>query len=305
MPARDASSFHNQVVKIETAPASSTRPEVEQQSSYEGYLYPGDVLYIPKGMFFQTKSRKQHDDVFEPSISFHVTVALDEPDVMTAKKLNDTDVDRNPIAPDNHSSSNGATCNVVPEPQTGSPRRDRDYNIALSRNRTLLIKQTERSSPDGTNFGKRKGKRKESKAGPASSLFPGFNVNYLDSVIGPTAALRVSFQTEIRASTKSEKKHSQNLLLNTSSSRSNEKNGTGLRRELRDVANLLSTRVRLFAPGGGRASPSISSARVVDICELVKRTLEDRPEYFLVCDLTLLAFVKREVEAGNLTIVDN
>jgi len=95
----DPSASKEKVDKSETTLAPSSEQASKSSSSFDGYLYPGDILYVPRGMSYQTQSQTQTpaqtkttrsdedakgDGDCDPSMSFHVTVALDEPDVLVA-----------------------------------------------------------------------------------------------------------------------------------------------------------------------------------------------------------------------------
>lgn len=302
----DSSASQEKVVKSETTLlAPSSEPASKASSSFDGCLYPGDILYIPRGMSYQTQSQTQTsaqtkttksdedaegDGDCDPSMSFHITVALDEPDVLVADIPKNTVENSSPIFSDFPSSSNEGA-NIIAGPEILD-----HYNIALSRKRTLLIEEATRTSPDWGRARKHNPKKSGSMASSATSFIPGINVNPLDTVVGPTAASGVSYLTEIRASTRAEQKHGQERM----SSRINEKWDAGIRSELRGVAQLIANGIRSFAPGDGR---SIRHSRVVDMRDIVNDMFEDKSKVSLVCDLTLLALVKREVEAGNVAVV--
>lgn len=299
----DSSSSKEQVGK-----SGTTTPEPNlEASSFDGYLYPGDILYIPRGMSYQTKSQKNisggDDSEGAPSISFHVAVALDLSDESIAKKRANT-VDhrraesRSPDAPSSNppvvipeapSSSNDDTI-IVADPEAQDPRTIicKDHNnIALAKKRTSLIEEAKRTLPDRK---KRKGKTE----GPISAVASpaiSFNMFSLENTIGPTVASGVSYHTVIRSLTQAERKYGQERLLITS-----HKHDTRIRPELRSVAKVIAARFGSLTPVG-------SGKKVSEMCEIVKSTFEDKSEVSLVCDLTLLSLIKREVEAGNLAVV--
>jgi hypothetical protein len=302
----DSSFSKEQVGKSGT----TLEPNLET-SSFDGYLYPGDILYIPRGMSYQTKSQIKttgsDDSEGDPSISFHITVALDVTDESIAKKRASTVDNRPPesvlpdipsssplvVVPDALSSSNDST-NIVAEPETQDPRTiiDKDHNIALAKKRTILIEEAKRTLPDKK---KRKGKMEGSRlvvASPTISFIPGANMNSLEESVGQTAASGVSYHTVIRASTQVERNHWQERLVIGNHTKSD----MGIRLELRGVAKVIATRFASLTPVGG-------GKKVSEMCEIVKNTFEDKSEISLVCDLTLLALIKREVQAGNLAVV--
>jgi hypothetical protein len=288
---------------------TTAEPNLEAPS-FDGYLYPGDILYVPRGMSYQTKSHKKtsggDDSEGAPSISFHIAVALDLSDKSIAKKRANT-VDHHPaesvspdvpsnnppiVIPNAPSSSNDGT-SIVADPERHDPETItcKDYNIALAKKRTSLIEEAIRTLPDRK---KRKGKKEGPRlvvASPAISFIPGTNMISLESTIGPAAASGISYHTVIRSLTQAERKYGQEHLLITS-----HKHDSGIRPELRGVAKVIAARVGSLTPvGGGR--------KVSEMCEIVKGTFEDKSEFSLVCDLTLLSLIKREVEAGNLAVV--
>lgn len=283
----------------------------ETASSFNGYLYPGHILYIPKGMSYQCRSKnpsppnenKSDEGVTnasesDPSLSFHVTVALDKSDELMAKTTGSEATKPPPVVPEIPSSNPEViTADEEAKQQDKTEKTNNDRDIALSRKRKLVINDAKRKSPDW------RLKRKYTSEGlvftPPPPGPPAASNPFLTKV-GPTAVSQISFHTFIRVSSQEEQKRGQELLANASQARSDEKWDTGIRRELRGVATVLASRFRSLMM---EDRPKMPHRRVVELCEFVKNSFEDKSDLSLVCDLTLLALVKREIESGNLAVV--
>lgn len=274
-----------------TIPPSSGEPSSEISPSFDGYLCPGDILYIPKGMSYQTHSKE--DGECDPSMSFHVTVTLGSPDASKFGKEKSTVVSRPPTFPESSSTSTD-TIKIVTGPGEQDLKHSiyKDYSIALSQKRTSLIEEAKRTSLSGKRSPtKREGNSQGSKPLDVSS-------------VGPRAASKVTFLTEVRAVSKRERRRK---ITNTATDNVDGtlKWNTGIRYELSAVAKAIGMRLLLLAPEGEAASPNAYAhgARVVDVCEIVKNSFEDKSDISRVCGLTMLVLVRREVEAGNLAVV--
>jgi len=297
--------------RIETQDGRSAESKSEETDSFDDYLYPGDVLYIPKGMPYETQSSKTTPDnscedndfggACDPSISFHVTVTVDEIDETYFEDEIESIANRPSTVPDEPFSSSNVACTIIQG--TGNQNLGRtsgsDHDKALARKRTLLVDESRNESQSNK-------RPKKSRPGGQRTILPrtitphildAKSDTLLDAVLGPIAASRISFSTEIRALTQSERRHGQEMLSIRFPEGRDERWETGIRSEIRDVTEVIATRIRSFSPGYGR------SMRVVDLCDIVKNTIEDKSELSLVCDLTMLALVKREVEAGHLAVV--
>jgi hypothetical protein len=291
--------------------SETTGGKKSEGAPFSGFLYPGDVLYIPRGMSYQTQTSSQSqpqsetqnqaqpstqmktskidgdaedDDETDPSLNFYITVAVEQSDELIARVKGIAVKIRPSASPDTNSSSTNIVS--VPKIQDPNTRTDTDHIIALSRKRTLLIEQAKLSSPLLGRPLKRK-------------LNPQESISLASPAVGPTAASEISFRAEIRGATQAERQYAQELLFRGNNARINERWIAGIRRELHGVASVFVDRFRSLSS----SVESVPPRRVVDLCELVKDSFEDKSEISLACDLTLLALVKREVVDGNLAIV--
>jgi len=310
-------------------------PTTEDPNSFDDYLYPGDILYIPKGMSYLTQSTKTAapgrslNGERDPSLSFHVTITVDEIDMtffedvieVSGRESTAPDSSDRPSAvpkptnrpstvPDLLTSSNDGTCTII----EGTGKKDSkgicdgDKYTLLSNKRTALLDKTIFSSQ----CRKRPRLSSKSRPLPPTTMAPSIldaAFDPIETVLGPIAASNISFLTNVRAPTPSERNRrrelpsSSSIRFSETHPREDEKWDTGIRREIRVITKVITNRMQSLAPGYGRPVQSTRHTRVVDLCELVKNTIEEKSELSLVCDLTLLALVKREVEAGNLAVV--
>lgn len=295
---------------------------------FDGYLYPGDVLYIPKGMSYQTQSQSmintnlkttgmddetKDESESEPSISFHVTVSLAAPNALAAgSKLGETVNQSSPIIPHNTTSINDNTSiAIAAEASLEDPTNafNDEYHRLLTRKRSELIDHAKRTLPDGK---RTSWSRMAMAPSPVASSAPygkdiGELVDQMRRLVGGTAAAAVSFRSEIRLSTSAERQHAQELLFQGFAVGKKSGLYTRIRGEIVDVVEAIEMKVR--ERSSSPSSPSeLSSAsyawhcRVVDLRDLVKKDFP-KSQISLFCDLTLLSFVKRRVELGDFAVV--
>ena len=279
----------------------STEPALRETSSFDDYLYPGDILYIPRGMPYQSQTTQttalakstennknmEDDEKWDSTMSFHIIVTLDKFDDSVTRKSTPTD---DAMRSDSPTASSNIEQNtfVVAEPKDSISRTSLD-RTTISRKRTLLIE--ERSQANRIIKGQ---KRK-------ALLIAGSPVDALASAVGPNAALRVSYFTEIRLPTQAERDYVQKLSPKVGEAGDNEELDTGIRQEIRAISKVISARLCSLIVSKDNTLDAIYK-RVIDLCELVKDSFEDKSEISLICDLTLLALIKREVAKGNIAI---
>ena len=240
-------------------------------------LYPGDVLYMPRGFVHEASCSEQHN-------SFHITVALATHDWTLAGifSLATQQLLTTPATPQSleYRKSLLPTCT---DPSVLQTHVDDVFDLLKERITGESILQNLSSKMENHNrraFTERM--RRIHKA-----RFPitvSENAHPIDCV-GPNAAGRVTFQSVIRAATPEEKAR----VVENAFTTNGEPRGLNVREAIGDsIATIVS---------GIKLNPT-QSFRVVELRSL----LSEQPNP-LVCDLTLLCLVKRCVELGAVAVV--
>lgn len=259
-------------------------------------LEPGDVLYVPRGMVHQAQSTPE-------SPSFHVTVALATHDWTLAGNLGrviqttlneGVDFRRSLLPMIATSTLNSIQSDI--DRALEKIRREVSATVILkdmearieNHNRRALARRTARihqSRLKEKDRGARRARRMNSE-------------NAMDALVGPRAAMDVSYSTIVRAATALEKEHAQGIAARAAAAvatsaaapPSVHARGLNVRVEIGDRILQIVSKVK---------ADSTRSYRVVDL-----RHLSEVPNP-LVCDLSLLSLAKRAVELGAFAVVVN
>ncbi len=286
----------------ETAPTSI----YWKSMSFEGCLYPGDILYIPKGMTYQSQTQRPSeasikgtgmngDSASYPTMSFDVTIAIEKSSgsIENVMKNTATNDQTQTSVPDIISASSGTTDEVTNEQQdekTKTNDSNSSNDVGIARKRSLVIEKAKEASQVKSQ--KRKpNPEDESRQADCAKL----KAKWSEKAVGPIIASQISFQTAVRTSTQLEQRFCKERFLSEAHSDINQRRDEGIRPELRGVAKVIATMIRTMTTGDGKM-------RVCDLCELVKQAFGDKVEVYLVCELAILALIKREIENGNLAV---
>eukprot|EP00531_Pseudo-nitzschia_arenysensis_P014737 CAMPEP_0116125622 /NCGR_PEP_ID=MMETSP0329-20121206/5907_1 /TAXON_ID=697910 /ORGANISM="Pseudo-nitzschia arenysensis, Strain B593" /LENGTH=625 /DNA_ID=CAMNT_0003619671 /DNA_START=213 /DNA_END=2090 /DNA_ORIENTATION=- len=280
--------------------------------SFEGFLYPGDILYIPKGMCYQCQAQKPSGDKSngkdsigsDLTMSFDVIIAAERSSGTITKSIEKTaPIDQEDTAMPDAPSSNDAAEEGTNEKQKqqqedkdkdedGAKENNIENNERLSRKRNLIIQKARETSPAWLKSQKTNSDEQEESTTPPVDAKP--KKRKVEDIVGPAIASQISFRTAVRTPTNPEQVFCKNLL-NQKLNDINKRRDEGIRSELRGVAKVIATMVRTMTTGDGRM-------RVCDLCELVKQAFGDKVEDYLVCELSMLALIKREIESGKLAV---
>ena len=279
--------------------------------SFEGYLYPGDILYIPKGVTYQSQTQRPSeastkgtgingDSASDPTISFDVTIAVEKShesiENVTENKATNGQIQTSVSDIPTSSATTDEVTNEQKEEETKTDDSNSSNDIGIARKRSLVIEKAKEASQVQSQ--KRK-PNPENESRPAKSAVSRDDAKpkakWFEENVGPTIASQISFQTAIRTSTVLEQNYCKDLFLSEEHSGINHRRDAGIRLELRGVAKVIATMVRTMITGDG-------TMRVCDLCELVKQAFGDKVDVYLVCELAILALIKREIESGNVAV---
>lgn len=277
-----------------------------KQTCFEGFLYPGDILYLPKGICYQcqtqspseAKSNGVDSNKSDSTLSFDVTIATnissgaitESTEKMPPMDQEDTSM---PDAPTNNYVADSST-NEQQQQQQQRQEEAKESNVGPLQKRTLIIQKARETSPILLNS-QLLSNVDEQEGSTAQPEDENFKAKQCEASVGPAIASQISFQTRVRTSTRREQLFCEELLMKKEYKEMNKRRDNGIRSELRGVARVIATMVRTMTTVDGRM-------RVCDLCELVKEAFGNQDEDYLVCELSMLALIKREIENGKLAV---
>jgi len=265
--------------------------------AFDGYLGPGDVLYLPRGMVHEASTAST-------DFSFHITVALATHDWTLAGNLNKaiqtqlleksaTTLSANKIST-NDETSRQLRRSLLPRPATYESQKEWEDRIQAQLDRvfeslrsqitakSILSDMEHRITAHNDRAFEKCRWLLQSETATINRSLDCQNDGGMDFRVGPLATKFVSLETLLRASTPTEKEHAQAVTHKVNNSPTP---GLTVRDEVGNEVGIIVTTIK----GGQQITVKEFSSLCANDSSL--------------CDLTAVSLAKRAVELGAFTIV--